>query len=49
MIPAGQAELSLAEVALGEAPQRVRLELYADIKGEQQTGLGHLEVGRPPH
>ena len=41
--------MSLAEVALGEAPQRVRLELHAAIKGAQQTGLGHLEVWRLPH
>ncbi len=40
-----QAELSLAEVQLGDTPQRVRLQLYADIKGERiEEGLGHLEV-----
>ena len=43
-----QAELSLAEVQLGDVPQRLQLDLYADIKGERmQAGLGHLEVRRP--
>ena len=43
-----QAELSLAEVQLGDTPQRVRLELYADIKGERiESGLGTLEVRAP--